>query len=190
MILKIEHPIFMYEHLLDSPENAAQIAGFSVAEESGRGLEDYLKNISIYDEQESLNSTYLVKDKITRELAGYFSLRTGLFVISADGTEYFDSIPAVELSNFAANSSYRKNHPEVKLLGLTIMKKFIIPIAQYIKKFVAVKALYIYALPEERLISHYQRLGFSRLEKTEEDFVHSHIKPKYDDGCIFMYQML
>ena len=30
----------------------------------------------------------------------------------------------------------------------------------------------------------------SRLEGELEEFVHSHVKPKYDLGCIFMYQEL
>ncbi len=58
------------------------------------------------------------------------------------------------------------------------------------KSMLGIKALYIYALPEDKLIEHYKKLGFQRLSKKEEQFVHSHVKPKYDDGCIFMYQML
>ena len=67
---------------------------------------------------------------------------------------------------------------------------FIIPIVKHIQNFVAVKALYIYALPEEKLISHYKSLGFARLSEEEEAFVHAHVKPKYDDDCIFMYQIV
>ena len=85
---------------------------------------------------------------------------------------------------------YKRNHPESVGLGTTILRKFIIPIVQHIQNFVAVKALYIYALPEDKLISHYQKLGFSRLDDEEEKFVHSHVKPKYDADCIFMYQIL
>ena len=33
-------------------------------------------------------------------------------------------------------------------------------------------------------------LGFERLEEEGEQFVHQHVKPDYDDGCIFMFQML
>lgn len=190
MILEIEHPLFTYEHLFDSEENVSQIGNFYVSEKSGLGLENYLKNVSVYDEKENLNATYLLKDKMTKEIAGFFSLRAGLFTIAAENSTDFDSIPAVELSNFAVNSEYRKNHPELKSIGQITFTDFIIPIAQHIKNYIAVKALYIYAIPEEKLIKHYQRLGFSRLEQEEEDFVHSHVKPKYDDGCIFMYQIL
>lgn len=63
-------------------------------------------------------------------------------------------------------------------------------LADFIRSFSGVAALYIYALPEPRLIEHYQKLGFRRLAPEKEKFVHRHVKPKYDDGCIFMYQML
>ena len=32
--------------------------------------------------------------------------------------------------------------------------------------------------------------SFARLSEEKEKDVHSHVKPKYDDGCIFMYQIL
>lgn len=44
--------------------------------------------------------------------------------------------------------------------------------------------------PEERLIKYYGQLGFSRLPGEQERFVQRHVKPKYDEGCIFMYQTL
>ena len=53
---------------------------------------------------------------------------------------------------------------------------------------VGVKCLYIYALPEEKLIRYYNSLGFVRLPLDAETFVHTHVKPAYDQGCIFMYQ--
>lgn len=47
-----------------------------------------------------------------------------------------------------------------------------------------------YALPDDKLIGYYGKLGFSRLPAEQESFVYSHVKPKYDDGCIFMFQPL
>ncbi len=32
--------------------------------------------------------------------------------------------------------------------------------------------------------------GFRSLAPDDEAFVYSHVKPKYDDGCIFMYQCI
>ena len=191
MILEIDNPLYYYEHILDNPQNIENIKEFAIIDRKGFGLELYLKQTAISDEKEALNSTYLVKDKMTNEIVGYFSLKAGLFTVEIDSeTDYFDSIPAIELSNFAINAMYKRNHPESVGLGTTILRKFILPIAQHIQNFVAVKALYIYALPEDKLISHYEKLGFTRLDKEEEAFVHAHVKPKYDADCIFMYQIL
>ena len=190
MILPIEHPIFTYERIFDSPENLELIKKFAIQEKSGLGLEFYLKETAAEDEKNQLSATYLLKDKITKEIAGYFSLKAGLFTISTDDDDYFDAIPAMELANFAVNSLYRVNHPDVKSIGATMLSRFVVPIFRHVRNFIAVRALYIYALPEERLIQHYETLGFHRLESEEEAFVHSHVKPRYDDGCIFMYQIL
>lgn len=179
------------EHLFDNPNNLEQIKNFAIRERSVFGLELYLKETAAFDEEHLLNSTYLVKDKKSHDIVGYFSLKTGLFTVESPTIEgYFDTIPSVELSNFAVNALYRANHPEVKQIGEILFRSFILPTVQHIQNFVAVKALYIYALPEDKLISHYQKLGFSRLDDEEEKFVHSHVKPKYDADCIFMYQIL
>lgn len=143
-----------YEHLLDSSDNLRLIKEFCVANESGSGLERYLKE----------------------------------FADAGEG--YFYSISAVELSNFAENSSCRKNHPKSKNLGSTVFAEFILPFIKYLKTFVGIQAVYIYALPESKLIEHYKTMGFIRLDLQDEKFVHSHVKPKYDEGCIFMYQTI
>ena len=96
------------------------------------GLEYYLKNQSVEDEENNCSRTYLIKDILTAELVAYFSLKTSVYV--------------------------------------------------------GVNAVYIYALPEERLINHYRTMGFERLPEQQEKFVQCHVKPKYDEGCIFMYQ--
>ncbi len=192
MLVPIKHDLFRYEHLLTSQKNLEDIQAFDVAKLSGKGLEYYLKESAEYDERQHLNRTYLVKAKDTDEIVGYFSLRAGLFTID-DGTENainFYSVPAVELSNFAVNSAYRAKHPEVLGIGTTIFKSFILPVARTAAEFIGVQALYIYALPQDELIGHYSTFGFSRLEPELEEFVHNHVKPAYDEGCIFMYQIL
>ncbi len=187
--IPLETEIFTYQHLLDSDENLTLIKDFKVKEETGKGLENYLKNVSEYDERNDFARTYLIKDKRTKELAAYFSLRSGLFTIEATD-DFFYTIPAVELANFAVNDNYRKNHPEVLEIGKVVFLEFVLPYVDFMKSMLGIKALYIYALPEDKLIAYYKKLGFQRLSKKEEKFVHSHVKPKYDDGCIFMYQML
>lgn len=107
--------LFTIEHLYDSTENEELISNFTVRGNAA-GLENYLKYSSFDDEDGNLSRTYLVKDKMTRELAGYFTLRTGLITqkIPADNDkEVFDSLPAIELSNFAVNSQYKSHHPDM-----------------------------------------------------------------------------
>ena len=57
-------------------------------------------------------------------------------------------------------------------------------------QYIVANSLYIYALPYEKLIEHYATMGFSLLPEDQEKFVQSHVKPKYDAGCRFMYQTL
>nr|MBP3283307.1 hypothetical protein [Treponema sp.] len=179
---------FVVEHLLASPENLSLIQSFSVGN-AAMGLEIFLKEVAEREESEKQTRTYLIKDRITGEVACYFSMRTGLVTLQVDG-DAFDSLSAVELSNFAMNQVYKANHPNAKRLGSYFFKRFILPLAQFVSEYVGVSTLYIYALPEERLMSHYKKMGFSRLPEEQEKFVQNHVKPKYDEGCIFMYQPL
>ncbi len=179
-------PSYSVEHLFDSPENETIVSHF-IAPNNAAGLEAYLKNASANDERTNYARTYLVKDKQTKELACYFSLRTGLITLPVAG-EAFDSIPAIELSNFAVNDAYRKNHPEARSIGRYSFEMFVLPIVRCMARYVGVYALYIYALPSDRLIDHYALMGFSRLPPEQEQFVQVHVKPKYDEGCIFMFQ--
>lgn len=179
---------FFIEHLSESDENERLIAGFR-ALNGAKGLENYLKCRALDDEKSMNARTYLVKDKSTGELAGYFSLRSGLITIQAYH-EHFDTIPAVELSNLAINGEYRKKHKDKKHLSYIFLQSFILPLAQTMSRYIGIASLYIYALPDEKLIEHYTKLGFTRLPKKQEKFVQNHVKPKYDEGCVFMFQNL
>ena len=116
-------------------------------------------------------------------------MRTGLITLQNEG-DSFDSLSAIELSNFAINQAYKTAHPKAKRLGFYFFKRFILPLAQFVSEYIGVSTLYIYALPEEKLMAHYHKMGFSRLPPEQERFVQNHVKPKYDEGCIFMYQPL
>lgn len=184
----IDDKDFYIEHLTDSSENQKLISNFK-ALNGAKGLENYLKYQALDDEKSKNSCTYLVKDKLTDELAGYFSLRSGLITIQAYH-ESFDTIPAVELSNLAINGEYRENHKDKKHLSCVFLKSFILPLAQMMSRYIGTSSLYIYALPDEKLIEHYTKLGFTRLSKKQEKFVQNHVKPKYDEGCVFMFQNL
>ncbi|MCR5725218.1 MAG: hypothetical protein K6G80_09060 [Treponema sp.] len=72
---------FIVEHLFESPDNLLLIQSFSVGNDAA-GLEMFLKGVAEREEKEKQTRTYLIKDKITGELACYFSLRTGLAFFS------------------------------------------------------------------------------------------------------------
>jgi len=190
--MSIQKEQFRCEHLFASAKNLEDIKSFRVDKYSGKGLERYLKQNAVEEEINKSNRTYLVKDKVTDEIAGYFSLRTGLFTldISTPDEDAMYSVSAVELSNFAVNSAYKDMHPEANRIGHIIFTNFILPVVKSVGETVGVQALYIYALPEDNLIAYYEALGFSRLSPEEEEFVHKHVKPHYDKGCYFMYQIL
>ncbi|MBR6193738.1 MAG: hypothetical protein IKQ66_06250 [Treponema sp.] len=185
---------FKYEHLLASPKNLKAIQQFFVEKQTGKGLERYIKKLAESEEYDGSNRTYLVRDKETDEIAAYFSLHTGSFTLKdpeqsdEDASKY--TVPSVELSNFAVNSTYRKGHPEIKGLGEQVFRRFIIPTVKYGSELFGIQALHIYALPEDELLEHYSTFGFSRLPREMEEYIHKHLKPDYDESCIFMYQML
>lgn len=175
------------EHLHLDAFTIKHIDDFSVKHPNAINLEMFIKNYAQKDETRNINRTYLIKDRNTSEIACFFSLRNGLFTLDL-GSSNFATVPAVELSNFAVNNSYKEKYPSVHHIGAMAFKEFIIPIVKQIQELSGVQALYIYALPNDKLIEHYESLGFIRFSPEEEDFIHSHVKPLYDKGCVFMCQ--
>lgn len=176
---------FVLEHLVDSKAHRQLLESFSVANKA-TGLEHYLKRRAIQDEVRNECRTYLVKDVVSGELACYFSLRTGLITVAA-GDGGFDTVPAAELSNFAVNASYSAAQRNERKIGAYVFIKFILPVVKNIAKWIGLQCLYVYALPAGKLISYYERLGFRQMSDEDARFVYSHVKPRYDQGCVFMY---
>ena len=180
---------------IDALKNDAQeLANFAVKVPSGEGLVNYIQRFALRDEEAGLMRTYLVKDRRSSEIAGYFSLKAGLISLNEIKTEsgvVFDTLPGVELANFAVNDSYMRKHPEVKNIGSLIFSEFIRPIIADVAERVGVRLIYIFALPNEKLLQAYgERYGFVRLDSASEAELHQRLKPQYDEGCIFMYQLL
>jgi hypothetical protein len=189
----ITNELFYCEALLSNEENLQLIQKFHVAAETGLGLEIYLKKYAVSDELTHEARTYLVKDNISDEIVGYFSLKTGM-IASKRRRKLFqydiDSVPGVELSNFAVNSSYKETHKEQSGIGSIIFIDFILPIVKMAAERVGIYIIYIFALPYNNLIKYYETLNFRRLDKVEEAFIHRNYKPIYDKGCIFMSRPL
>ena len=191
--------LFFCENLFDRENVIYEIRnGFSISNKSGKGLEIFLKESASTEEESNCNRTYVVRDNNTEEIAAYFSLKAGLFSIEADMSENsddivsgFDTAPGIELAEFGVNSDYLSVHPGKKGIGLIIFNDFIIPIVKKVQEMIGVKVLYVFALPEEKLINRYiDKYKFCRLDKVDEDNLHNRLKPRFDNGCIFMYQLI
>ena len=137
--------------------------------------------------------TYIIRDCDTNEFVGYFSLKAGMISINEQKIgekEYFDTLPGVELANFAINDTYIKKHPSMKGCGRIIFDLLIVPIIEEVSKKIGVRIIYIFSLPIDSLIDRYIDYGFMRLASKEENELHRRLKPNYDENCVFMYQEL
>lgn len=74
-----EHKTFTYEHLNSSPVNEILIQDFSIKNPAGQNLARFLKELAPHNESTNADRTYLIKDKVTKEIVGFFALRNGLF---------------------------------------------------------------------------------------------------------------
>ena len=140
---------FYCDHLGTFEKDARDILSFSVKDDRGKGLVNYLQNFAFSDEENGTMRTYLVRDNLTSELAGYFSLKAGLVSFNEMKTETgadFDILPGIELANFAVNSEYISNHPNSKGIGAVIFHHLIVPIVHDVARRVGVKVLYIFHL--------------------------------------------
>ena len=180
-------------HLSNSFRDTADIASFQVRpQETGHGLEVYLKQYAYQDELAGVMRTYLVRFKPTNECVGYFSLKAGLVSINEMESKNeinFDTIPGIEIANFALNSRFTEKY-NAKGLGSVLFSKLIAPFIQSHAETIGICVIYLFSLPHERLIKTYENYGFHRLPTKAEEQLHQRMKPSYDQSCIFMYQLL
>lgn len=166
---------------------------FTPIDERGAGLVDYLQRQALTDEIRGVMRTYLVRDNLTDELVGYFSLKAGLVSVNeeldGDSVE-FDTVPGVELANFAMDGNFRRSHPEARGCGKAIFNDLVLPVVSQAAEVVGVAVLYIFSLPEQRVMANYEGYGFHRLRPEAEQSLHARLKPRYDQQCVFMYAML
>ena len=163
-------------------------------------LAAYIKQWAWDDENEGLMRTYIVRDQVTDEIVGYFAIKAAMMSVNErkkvdrrTGKEriYFDTMPGIEIANFAVNETYIEHNEEVRGIGVLIFYEFIYKIITGIAEMLGVKYLFIYALPYDTLIQRYMKYyHFRRLPDALEQKLHKRIKPEYDDDCVFMYQKL
>ena len=196
----LQTKILYCDHITNTDRDVDDISRFSVRHpEVAEGLERYLKEQALSDESENLMRTYLVRDIETDELVGYFSLKSGMVSInereiineSGEVEVTFDTIPGIEIANYAVNDLYVKAHSDWKGLGVINIRDFIRELALQSASISGARLLYIFALPFKSLIKRYHTsYHFLRLDDLEEDDLHKRLKPFYDRSCIFMYQLL
>mgnify|MGYP002623763179 CR=1 FL=1 len=196
--------MFYINHIdLTNGKDQVAVDTFRITAPEGKGLEEYLKSYAGYEESDRTMRTYLVRDIETDECVGYFSLKAGLISLNEVEVEKtndetgekeivreFDTLPGVELADFAVNSDYVENHTYQKGVGYVIFTEFIVPLVDKAAQYVGVKMIYLFALPYDRLINRYKRYGFRRLSESQESDLHKRLKPRYDEFCRFMYLML
>ena len=188
-----ENRHFACSHLGCSRKDLADVQAFAVSHpETGQGLELYLKQQAWQDECSNLMRTYLVRLKRTNECVGYFSLKAGLISVNEVNmaqTVTFDTIPGVELANFAVNNAFVKKY-NAHGLGYLLFSRLIVPFVQKHAKTLGICMIYVFALPLLKLIQTYESYGFHRLPLADEALLHQRLKPTYDKSCIFMCQLI
>ncbi len=188
-----QNKYFACRHLSVSRRDLVDIKAFEIAHpETGGGLEWYIKYQALFDEHSGVMRTYLVRLKRTGECVGYFSLKAGLVSVNEESTpggNTFDTVPGVELANFAINNVFVQKH-NAKGLGYLLFSGLIAPFVQEHAKTLGIYMIYLFALPYERLMKTYESYGFHRLPAKAENQLHQRLKPTYDESCIFMYQLL
>ena len=81
-------------HLGARHRDLADISAFEVSHpETGGGLESYLKQQAMEDEQSGVMRTYLVRFKPSGECVGYFFLKAGLVSLNEVETSKTTSVP-------------------------------------------------------------------------------------------------
>lgn len=187
----LQNDLFYVTHLTDEKKDVTDAASFRVNDAAG--LEYYIRNMAVSDETSGVMRTYIVRSCNDDTAVAYFSLKAGLISINEIKTEdgiVFDTLPGVEIADYAINSEFIDAYPYLKGVGAVVFSDFIVPLILKAAEYIGIKVIYIFALPVERLIKRYRDYGFSRLDQQAEDELHKRVKPFYDDGCIFMYQML
>ncbi|MBR1711070.1 MAG: hypothetical protein IJ719_19955 [Clostridia bacterium] len=128
---KLQSELFYCNHLGVSDHDEQDIINFTIRDENGSGLLRYIRYLAFPEEDAGTMRTYIVRDNRSSEMVGYFSLKAGLIshnerdilvvdeetgeaVIDEETGEIktrrvFDTLPGVELANFAVNQRYIDN---------------------------------------------------------------------------------
>ncbi len=152
VLSKLSTELYSVHHL--TQEDTSIIKTFRIDNPKGKGLELYLQEMAIEEENSNNARTYLVKDILSNEIVVYFTLKTGL-ITKKTSLFHFNNITGIELANFAVNDAYRQVNAVTPQVGKYVFINFIYPLVREISSLVGAQCLYIFALPQDKLLSHY-----------------------------------
>ena len=75
---KLQSELFYCDHLGVSEHDEQDIMSFTIRDTKGSGLLQYIRYFAFPEEDEGVMRTYIVRDKRSFEMVGYFSLKAGL----------------------------------------------------------------------------------------------------------------
>ncbi len=180
-----ELPFYVEE--LSPDLNSYELKMFRIQHDETQ-LTKYLCKLAKEHQTQSINKTFLVREKGSKNLVAFFCLKAATLPYN-DKDEIF-LIPAVELTHFAVDERYKDIFDKTSDIktGEVIFWNFIIPYINEARHYIAIKDLYIFAINNPKLINYYKdRLGFHEIEKIEDKCFFEYAKPEYDDYCKFLY---
>ena len=121
-----------------------------------------------------------------------FSLKAGLISIHEQNTldnAIFDTLPGVEIASFAVNRIFVQKY-DFKGLGGILFRQLITPFVKKLATALGIYMVYLFALPQPKLLATYKYYGFQRLAPQDETLLHRRLKSAYDYSCIFMFKPL
>lgn len=138
-------------------------------------LTNFLKDDAFKDNKMNLTKTYLIEDKASSKIIGYYSLRTnGVGYIDKKQHNKIFAIPVIEMSEFAIDFAYQG-----KGIGTNVFNYFVISHAKEILSIVGCQAILVYAF-HPNAIHFYKKLGFYELE-IKDDLIT--IQDDFASGC-------
>lgn len=209
---KIEISKYKCSRLLSDHNNKSLISTFSCMKNPS--LAALLQRKAWFEEQNNKRAYFLVKED--NKIVLYFSLQCGLLVQAhkkilsgighretATGLEYYvdddiidvtKTIPAIELSHFCVNDSYRKkkcdwyisNGPFKYKVGHYCFYQYIAPIIIDIAEKVGVEIIYLFCADEgtSKLFEYYSSLNF----KIMDDM--ACVRSEYENNLLCMTQKI
>ena len=161
-----------------------------------KGLQKSINEDVADMDSQSLLKTYLVygvDDDGHKELASVFSLRCSSmnFQNESNKDSFNEILPALELVYLAVDKRYRQKHSESKGLGSMTFDAFVTPIVKEISSLAGAKHLFLFAIDNKALISHYiKTMDFEQLPENLEKSVVNNLVTEYTESCKFLYQAI